>query len=208
VTPTDTAHDLDDRILDATRACLERWGVARFTIADVCATAGVSRATVYRAFPGGRETLLEALRVRELATFLTTVRLHTDGAADLEDLIVRCMTVATSELRHDAHLATMLAAAPGEVATQLTVAGVPRIVRLATEYFTPLLEQFVARGRALELVELLVRVVISYFLSPSPRYDFARAQDAREFVRLHVLGTSHHDTAQTAHTSLIDKEQP
>jgi AcrR family transcriptional regulator len=193
--------DVESQVLDATKSCVDRWGVDRFTIADVCRAARVSRATIYRAFPGGRETLLEALRVRELETFLTTVRLHTDGAADLEDLIVRCMTVATSELRHDDHLATMLAATPGEVATQLTLGGVPRIVGLATTYFTPLLEQFVDRDRALELVELVVRVVISYFLSPSVRYDFARADHAREFVRLHVLASTHHSTTTT-------KEQP
>jgi len=110
------------------------------------------------------------------------------------------MTVATSELRHDEQLATMLAAAPGEVGTQLTVDGVPRIVRLATTYFTPLLEQFVDRDRALELVELLVRVVISYFLSPSSRYDFARAEDARDFVRLHVLSTTP-TTSNTTNTT-------
>ncbi len=189
--------DVESQVLDATRACIDRWGVDRFTIADVCRAARVSRATIYRAFPGGRETLLEALRVRELETFLTTVRLHTDGASDLEDLIVRCMTVATSELRHDEQLASMLAATPGEVTTQLTVGGVPRIVGLATAYFTPLLEQFVDRDRALELVELVVRVVISYFLSPSARYDFARADDAREFVRLHVLASTHHATTTT-----------
>lgn len=200
-----TTADLGSQVLDATRACIERWGVDRFTIADVCRAAGVSRASVYRAFPGGRETMLEALRVRELETFLTTVRLHTDGAADLEDLIVRCMTVATSELRHDEHLATMLAATPGEVATQLTVDGVPRIVGLATTYFTPLLEQFVERDRALELVEVVVRVVISYFLSPSARYDLARADDAREFVRLHVLPSARHATTRIAPH---DKEQP
>jgi AcrR family transcriptional regulator len=194
------AGDLEAQVLDATKGCIERWGVERFTIADVCRAACCSRATLYRAFPGGRETLLEALRVRELETFLTTVRLHTDGATDLEDLIVRCMTVATSELRHDEQLATMLAAAPGEVATQLTVDGVPRIVRLATTYFTPLLEQFVDRDRALELVELLVRVVISYFLSPSSRYDFARAEDARDFVRLHVLSTAP-TTSTTSNTT-------
>jgi AcrR family transcriptional regulator len=54
------------RILDATRVCCERWGIAKVTVDDVAAEAGVSRATLYRMFPGGKDVLFDAMRVREL----------------------------------------------------------------------------------------------------------------------------------------------
>ena len=181
-----TELSLNDTILDATKAAIERWGVERLTINDVCAAAKVSRATLYRAFPGGKEVLLEALRVRELELFFTTLRAHAEGETTLEDTIVRCMVVATSELRSDQHLALMLAAEPGEVATQLTVQGVPRIVRVATAYLTPLLEPYLSRKDAADLVEVLARMVISYFLAPSSRFDFTNEHQARAFVRAHV----------------------
>ena len=181
-----TELSLNDTILDATKAAIERWGVERLTINDVCAAAKVSRATLYRAFPGGKEELLEALRVRELELFFTTLRAHAEGETTLEDTIVRCMVVATSELRNDQHLALMLAAEPGEVATQLTVQGVPRIVRVATAYLTPLLEPYLSRKDAADLVEVLARMVISYFLAPSSRFDFTNEHQARAFVRAHV----------------------
>jgi hypothetical protein len=141
---------------------------------------------LYRAFPGGKEVLLEALRVRELELFFTTLRAHAEGESTLEDTIVRCMVVATSELRNDQHLALMLAAEPGEVATQLTVQGVPRIVRVATAYLTPLLEPYLSRKEAADVVEVLARMVISYFLAPSSRFDFTNEHQARAFVRAHV----------------------
>ena len=181
-----TELSLNDTILDATKAAIERWGVERLTINDVCAAAKVSRATLYRAFPGGKEVLLEALRVRELELFFTTLRAHAEGETTLEDTIVRCMVVATSELRSDQHLALMLAAEPGEVATQLTVQGVPRIERVATAYLTPLLEPYLSRKDAADLVEVLARMVISYFLAPSSRFDFTNEHQARAFVRAHV----------------------
>ena len=181
-----TELSLNDTILDATKAAIERWGVERLTINDVCEAAKVSRATLYRAFPGGKEVLLEALRVRELELFFTTLRAHAEGETTLEDTIVRCMVVATSELRSDQHLALMLAAEPGEVATQLTVQGVPRIVRVATAYLTPLLEPYLSRKDAADLVEVLARMVISYFLAPSSRFDFTNEHQARAFVRAHV----------------------
>ena len=181
-----TDQSLSDAILDATKVAIERWGVERLTINDVCEAANVSRATLYRAFPGGKEVLLEALRVRELELFFTTLRAHAEGETTLEDTIVRCMVVATSELRSDQHLALMLAAEPGEVATQLTVQGVPRIVRVATAYLTPLLEPYLSRKDAADLVEVLARMVISYFLAPSSRFDFTNEHQARAFVRAHV----------------------
>jgi AcrR family transcriptional regulator len=181
-----TDQSLSDSILDATKVAIERWGVERLTINDVCEAANVSRATLYRAFPGGKEVLLEALRVRELELFFTTLRAHAEGETTLEDTIVRCMVVATSELRSDQHLALMLAAEPGEVATQLTVQGVPRIVRVATAYLTPLLEPYLSSKDAADLVEVLARMVISYFLAPSSRFDFTNEHQARAFVRAHV----------------------
>jgi AcrR family transcriptional regulator len=51
---------VETRVLDSTKIAIEKWGVSRFTVADVCDLAGVSRATLYRMFPGGKEILLEA----------------------------------------------------------------------------------------------------------------------------------------------------
>ena len=187
---TVTDQSLSDAILDATKQAIERWGVERLTINDVCETANISRATLYRAFPGGKEVLLEALRVRETETFFTTLRAHAEGETTLEDTIVRCMVVATTELRSDQHLALMLAAEPNEVLSQLTVQGMPRIVRVATAYLMPLLQPHLSRDEAAELVEVLARMVISYFLAPSRQYDFGNESQARAFVRAYVLKQS------------------
>ncbi len=187
---TVTDQSLSDAILDATKQAIERWGVERLTINDVCETANVSRATLYRAFPGGKEVMLEALRVRETETFFTTLRAHAEGETSLEDTIVRCMVVATTELRSDQHLALMLAAEPNEVLSQLTVQGMPRIVRVATAYLMPLLQPHLSRDEAAELVEVLARMVISYFLAPSRQYDFGNESQARAFVRAYVLKQS------------------
>ena len=187
---TVTDLSLSDAILDATKQAIERWGVERLTINDVCDTANISRATLYRAFPGGKEVMLEALRVRETETFFTTLRAHAEGETSLEDTIVRCMVVATTELRSDQHLALMLAAEPNEVLSQLTVQGMPRIVRVATAYLMPLLQPHLSRDEAAELVEVLARMVISYFLAPSRQYDFGNESQARAFVRAYVLKQS------------------
>jgi AcrR family transcriptional regulator len=180
--------DLDTRILDAAKRCCEQWGVAKVTIDDIAAASGASRATIYRLFPGGKDVLFEALRVRELTDFfdLLTVAVTASSQGDgddFESLIVRLVTTATAELRADQHLAIMLATEPGETLGQLTVEGLPRIIRVASDYLVPLVKPYVQPADPAVLIDLLVRLTISYFLAPSDVIDLGDPASARAFVR-------------------------
>lgn len=179
--------ELERRVLDAAKACCERWGVAKVTIDDVANQARVSRATLYRLFPGGKDVLFEAMRLRELEDFFVRLSGHVDGAADLEDLLVRTVVAATNELRADQHLTLMLASEPGETLSQLTVEGLPRIMRVATVFLVPLVDPYLPRRESARLVELLSRLVISYFLAPSQLVDLGEPESARTFINSHVL---------------------
>ena len=128
------SHDeLDERVLDAAKACCERWGIAKVTIDDIAADSGVSRATLYRLFPGGKDVLFDALRVRELDEFFTVLA-QPRSTAPTTSRTCSCAPscAATGELRADEHLALMLGSEPGETLSQLTVDGLPRIIRMAT----------------------------------------------------------------------------
>jgi len=178
---------MEARVLDAAKVCCERWGLAKVTIDDVAGEAGCSRATLYRMFPGGKDVLFEALRVRELEDFFTRLMGHVDGAADLEELLVRTVVAATRELRSDQHIALMLASEPGETLGQLTVEGLPRIVRFATVFLVPLVDAYLPRQESSRLVELMSRLVISYFLAPSDHVDLGDPASAAQFLRTFIL---------------------
>lgn len=178
--------DIECAVLDATVACVERLGFGKVTMDHICAEAAVSRATVYRMFPGGRDVLFEAVRVRSLTDFFTVLRAHVEGAESLDEVLVRCVTVAYAELMADQQLATMLATAPGETLGDLTVNGVSRIVRVAAEFMTPLLHPFVPHQQAEEIVEIMCRLVISAFLSPSPLLDFSNETIVRRLVQTYL----------------------
>ena len=184
---TSVTRDIETRVLDAAKSCTAKWGIAKVTIDDIAGEAGVSRATLYRMFPGGKEVMFDALRVRELEDFFTRVGTEVDGHDDLENLLVRIVGVATRELRDDQHLSLMLASEPGDTLGQLTVEGLPRIMRVATLFLVPMVDHYLPRRESVRLVELLARLVISYFLAPSDLVDFGDAESAREFLRLFVL---------------------
>lgn len=185
--PAPAFRTVEARVLDAAKVCCERWGVAKVTIDDIASEAGVSRATLYRMFPGGKDVLFDALRVREVEEFFTRLGVALEGVDELDELLVRAVVVATRELRSDQHLALVLAAEPGQVIPQLTVEGLPRIMRVAAVFLVPLVAQYVPRDEAARLVEVLARLVISYFLAPSDHVDLGDAESAARFVRTFVL---------------------
>ena len=184
---SDAGFPLERRVLDAAKLCCEKWGLAKVTIDDIATEAGVSRASLYRLFPGGKEVLFEALRLQELTDFFTRLSAHIDGADGLEELLVRTVVAATRELHDDQHLTLMLASEPGETLGQLTVEGLPRIMQVATVFLVPFVDPYLPRRESAALVELLSRLVISYFLAPSKHVDLGDPDSARTFINSFIL---------------------
>lgn len=190
---------VETRILDAVERCVDKWGFTKVTIDDIVTESRVSRATLYRIFPGGRDVVFEALRVRRLDEFFGVLTERVQGATDLLDVIVRSVVASTHELRDDDQLAAMLASEPGETLGQLTVEGFPRIVRMATVTLTPYITRFVDAAAARRLIDVLARLTISYFLAPSADIDLGNADQARDFLRpvVRVLTGDHIEAAPT-----------
>jgi AcrR family transcriptional regulator len=178
---------LHDRVLDAAKRCCERWGMQKVTIDDIVAESGISRATIYRLFPGGRDVLYEALRARETEEFFVELEEQIRGATTFEEVVVRGIVAGTRALQADEGLKLMLASEPGEVAANLTIEGLPRIFRVATAYLTPWFAPFIGKEQSARLAEWLSRVVISYFLAPSRFVDLADPESATAFVHDFVL---------------------
>lgn len=165
--------------------------MAKVTVDDVASEAGISRATLYRFFPGGKDVLFEAMRRRETTEFFENLIAGLHETDTLEDLVVAAVSLATRALRDDEHLRLMLASEPGEVLADFTVAGLPRIVAVASAYLVPVFTPYLDDDRASELAEWLSRLVISFFLAPSSFVDLGDDSSARQFVRRFVLPAFH-----------------
>ena len=81
--------DARQRIIEATYACVARRGIAKTTVEDVAKEAGLSRATVYRAFPGGRDEMVDATVSWAVFDFFAKLYDRIQGATDLEEVMER-----------------------------------------------------------------------------------------------------------------------
>lgn len=186
VGPRTSASERDEltrlAVFDACKRCCERWGLAKVSVDDVATEARVSRATLYRMFPGGRDALLEAYRRHETAEFFDRLGSEIDTVDSFEDLLIAVVVQATRDLRDDQHLAVMLASEPGSTIESLTVEGLPQIITTATSFLAPLAEQYVDPATARAAIDLLSRLTLSYFLAPSDGVDLGDEASARRFL--------------------------
>ena len=143
------SHEAEQAVIEAARGCLHTIGRDKVTMDDVCAAAGISRATLYRIFPGGRDVLFDAVRRHSIEEFFADIRAELEGASSLEDFLVRVIVAASRALREDTELAALLATQPGVALGDLTLDGLDRIIGVATGFITPFTDEFIPASEAL-----------------------------------------------------------
>lgn len=175
------------RILGATIACISRWGMAKTTLDDIAREAGVSRATVYRLFPGGKDTVVKAAVAAELEAFAQGLVGRLTGLESLEDLVVATLTYATTALRQHPALQYLLQHEPGQVLPHLAFANFDEVLAAAAAMGSPWLAPHLGRDDADPAAEWVARLICSYTLSPSVWYDLGDDDGARRFTRRFLL---------------------
>ena len=83
-----------ERVLAGTYECVARVGIGKTTVEDVARASGVSRATVYRLFPGGRDELLRDTVAWEMARFFARLGAELGEAPDFETFLERALPFA------------------------------------------------------------------------------------------------------------------
>jgi len=183
-----TTTSLEDRIVDALLECVGRWGISKTTAEDIARAAGISRATLYRAFPGGKEVVFEAVVRRETARLLTTITARLETADSLEDAAVIGMVEAARFLTQHCALSYLLAHEPECVLPAFAFHRMDAALAVATAATAPHLRRFVADDEAAAAgAEWVVRLVLSYAVDPAPTLDLTAEADVRRFVRTYVL---------------------
>ena len=178
----------DTRVVDAALACFGRWGVAKTTLDDIAREAGVSRATIYRLFPGGKDVVIDAVVGRELVHFFAGLSAALDASAgDLESVLVTGISYTTRAIRSHTALQFVLAHEPEVVLPLVAFDRLDVVLDRAAAFCAPWLEPHVGKEWAPRAGEWITRMVLSYTLVPSDGFDLTTETDARRFVQSFVL---------------------
>lgn len=166
---TSSAHtDTRTRILDAALALIGRQGVARTSLEDVAAGAGVSRQTVYR-HAGSRDGLLTLLVLREEARLLARLRDVVEGQQELRAALEAAIGVAL-RFAQDHPLFGRLARTEPAALLPIVLDGRGPVLTAAREVVVDLLTRWTPHlqpGQRALVAEACTRLIVSYAISPA-----------------------------------------
>jgi len=182
-----TAADVRLRLLQGTYDCIVRQGIAATSLEDAARSAGVSRATLYRYFPGGRDELVSEVIVWQTLLFFEGLAKAVAGAPDVETLLVEGILAAHRGIVEHAVLQRLLATEPELLVPQLTVES-PWLVELLRSFFLERLQGHPLREglEPEEAADYVARMALSFIGSPG-RWDLSDRGQVLELVRSELM---------------------
>lgn len=181
------ADALERRLVEAARSCIARWGLRKTTLDDIAREAGVGRATVYRAFPGGKDRLAEAVLCHEAGRLFTGYDAALSAAATLEDLLVVGVTGALAVMQDDEVVRSVLANEPDLVLPHFAFHHLERFLDVATALCRPHLGRFLPDDAVHPAADLLARLVLSFGFRPAPWLDTRDPAAVRRLVTTYLV---------------------
>ncbi|WP_326954213.1 TetR/AcrR family transcriptional regulator [Amycolatopsis sp. NBC_01286] len=167
--PPGTEDEARRRIVEAATACLDRAGLAKTSLSDVAAEAGVTRQTVYRYFPGLKD-ILRAVGLAGVEEFAGRMARHLASFGTAAEAAVEAVVFAVRTVPGEPYLGLLLQAGEGEyftagVTSQLAFSAGAGILRNVPV-------DWAAAGVETDddlqgLAEILMRLFLSFLQYPS-----------------------------------------
>lgn len=184
-TPSDpraATPDVTAKVVDGALRAMARYGLSKLTVDDVAREAGISRATLYRYFPG-RGAVLAAVVQAETDRLRQGLDEALADVATLDEALSAVARFGARAFTDHAALQHLLTTEPGAVLPHLCFAGADNLLTVAADRIGPHLCRFMGPLQARRTGEWLARIVLSYGLAPPPEpAEKAVLSVVREFV--------------------------
>jgi AcrR family transcriptional regulator len=173
-------------ILDAAQHVFEQYGARRANVEDVARAAGVSRSTLYRAYPT-KEALLQAVLDREIDEFFDQLDALASGLSPA-DAVVECFTAGIALTREIPLLARLVETEP-EIITGIGGSARSSVVLGSAHRVAATLRRSGATIPDTELhvvAELMLRLAYTYLLNPHGAVDMSDPKAVREHAERYL----------------------
>lgn len=182
-----TADEHERRLVAAAVVCIARWGLAKTSLDDIARAADVSRATVYRAFPGGKERLVDTVIQHELGRLFHEAAEALAATTTLEDLLCEGVSMALRELTEHEALSYLVSYEPEAILPFFAFNRLDPLLAYAAELSRPYLRHFLPDDEVRPAAELIARLVLSFAFSPSAAVDHRDPTSIRRLVTTYLL---------------------
>jgi AcrR family transcriptional regulator len=171
-----------ERLLAAAYACVARYGLAKTTMEDVAREAGLSRATVYRYFPQGKDQLVRDVVAWEAGRFFERLTRSVAHHTDLADLLEEALVFAHRAVEDHVVLQKILETEPERLLPMLTTESA-RIIALVKQFLALAMQRTPLRdGVATDAAaDHLARMVLS-LISAQGGWDLTDRTEVRRLV--------------------------
>lgn len=179
--------DVRTRILEGTYECVARQGIGGTSLEDAARAAGVSRATVYRHFPGGRDELVDAVIVWQFLEFFARLYEEVHDADSLEEVLTRALVFARRAMLEHEVLQRLLETEPELLLPKMTIEA-ERVEGMVAGFLLPYVaRQGVAPGVDVhEAADYLARMTLSLIAAPGS-WDLSDPAQVADVVRVELL---------------------
>jgi AcrR family transcriptional regulator len=178
-------------ILDAAQQVFEQYGARRANVEDVARAAGISRSTLYRAYPN-KEALLDAVLMRQLGEFLAELDRVASGLPP-QEAVVECFARGMALTREIPLLARLVETEP-EIITGAGASSHSSLVLGTADQVARTLRRSGATMPDDELhvvAELMLRLAYTYLLNPHGNLDMTDEQAVREYAARYLAPLVH-----------------
>ncbi len=161
--------------------------MTKTTLEDVAFAAGVSRATVYRYFPGGRDQVMSETVTWEVGNFLYRIAQAAMEKDGVEAQIAEALIVGHRAIDEHVVLQRVLSTEPEAILAELVESGGLMLAVVAAYLGELLATETIRPGLDVaEAAEYLARLFIS-FLGSQGRWDLTDRDEVHRLVRTQFL---------------------
>nr|WP_277351836.1 helix-turn-helix domain-containing protein [Antrihabitans stalactiti] len=187
----DSSEEVTARILAAAQQEFELVGIRRSSMSDVARRAGISRAAVYRRYPG-KDSLVQAVAGREMLAVLARVAAAVAAAPDAAGTVVQLAVASARELRANPLLGKLMETEPEELYNYAATGGGASLA-VGRMFLVQYLQSLHDRNLLLPeadlsvAAEIMIRLAATQLLIPDGLIPFRDDAAVAEFARRYFV---------------------